>query len=219
MTDNNTPQYTKESPITRILLVRHGETAWNREHRFQGRSNTLLNEKGREESRALAHALKDETITAAYSSPLGRALETVKLIIHHHPTARISEEEDFVEMDLGTFEGMEAQFWVSHYPEFLERWRDTPSSVNMPGGECLKEVQTRAVNALKRIIDRHPPGSTLLICSHNFVILTILCHAMNIHLDDFRKIKQSTTALNILCKQGENLWAEVVNDRSHLELI
>ena len=219
MNHKNIYHSTAHLPISRILLVRHGETAWNREHRFQGRSNISLNEKGREEICALAGALKNESITAAYSSPLSRALETAKLILYHHPSVQIQEEEDFAEMDLGEFDGMEAQLWAENYPDFLDLWRDTPSSVTMPNGESLREVQVRAVNALERIINQHPRGSTLLICSHNFVIMTILCHVMDIHLDDFRKIKQGTAALNVLHRQGEYFSAEVINDRSHLEHI
>jgi len=73
-----------KSSGTRILLIRHGETDWNRIHRFQGRSDVPLNQKGREQARALAVALKHEPITAIYSSPLVRAIETARLIKMFH---------------------------------------------------------------------------------------------------------------------------------------
>ena len=206
-----------QSSGTRILLIRHGETEWNRIHRFQGRSDLPLNQKGREQSRALALALEEETLTAIYSSPLARAMETANLIRKLHPSVPLFEENGLLEMDLGEFEGMEAKHWAEQYPDFLKAWLEKPGSVSMPGGESLQEVQDRALDALERIIQLHSPDSTLLISSHNFVNLTILCYALELSLDKFRDIRQGTTALNILYKQGERLWAEVLNEQSHLQ--
>ena len=206
-----------QSSSTRILLIRHGETEWNRIHRFQGRSDIPLNQKGKAQAHALALALEDETLTAIYSSPLARATETAKIIKELHPSVPFFQEGGFLEMDLGEFEGMEAKHWAEQYPEFLKAWLERPGAVNMPGGESLQELQDRALGAIERITQIHPVDSTLLITSHNFVNLTILCYALGLSLDKFRDIRQGTTALNILYKQGERLWAEVVNDQSHLE--
>jgi broad specificity phosphatase PhoE len=98
---------------TRILLIRHGETNWNRIRRFQGRSDLPLNPTGRDQARALALALKDEPLNAIYSSPLVRAIETVYHIMAFHPSVPVFNEEGLVEMDLGDFEGLEAQHWAN----------------------------------------------------------------------------------------------------------
>ena len=206
-----------KSSGTRILLIRHGETDWNRIHRFQGRSDVPLNQKGREQARALALALKHEPITAIYSSPLVRAIETARLIKMFHFSTPFFEEEALIEMDLGDFDGMEAKRWAAQFQDFRKAWQENPASVKMPGGESLKDVQTRAIDALERITKIYPPGSTLLICSHNFVNLTILCHALKISLNRFRDLQQDTAGISVLYKQGYRLWAEVVNDRSHLQ--
>ncbi len=201
----------------RILLIRHGETDWNRNRRFQGRTEVGLNQKGREQARALALALKDEPLEAIYSSPRTRSMETARIIKANHPSTPLLEEKGLLEMDLGDFDGMEAQQWAVQYPDFRKAWQEAPSSVTMPGGESLHEVQTRALDALERITQLYPPATTLLFCSHNFVNRTILCYAMEIPLDRFRELRQETAALNVLYKQGERLWAEVVNDGSHLQ--
>ena len=205
------------SSATRILLIRHGETDWNRVHRFQGRSDLPLNQRGRDEANALALGLKDQSLTAIYSSPLARAVETAHLIKVFHPSAPFFKEEGLVEMDLGKFEGMEAGRWVIEHADFLKSWRETPASVRMPGGETLQEVQVRAISTLERIAKPYPEGSTLLLCSHNFVNLTILCYALQIPLNRFREVRQETAALNVLCIEGERLVAKVVDDRSHLK--
>ena len=206
-----------ECPGIRILLIRHGETDWNRNGRFQGRSDLPLNQRGKDQAHALALTLKDEPLTAIYSSPLTRALETARLIKDFHPSVPLFEEEGLVEMNLGEFEGMEARRWAVEYPDFIKTWRETPASVTMPGGESLQEVQTRAIRTLERITNHYPTESTLLLCSHNFVNRTLLCYALNVPLDRFREVQQETAALNVLYAHGEQLRAEVVNERSHLE--
>ena len=201
----------------RILLVRHGETEWNRIHRFQGRSDLPLNQTGKEQAHALGLALKNESFAAVYSSPLTRAMETALAIKAFHPSAPLFEEEGLIEMDLGDFDGMEGKEWLAQYPELQRTWQATPSKIAMPGGENLTEVQARATEAVDRITESYPPGSTLLLSSHNFVIITILCHATKTHLDQFRTLRQETAAYNVLYKEGEILRAEVINERSHLE--
>jgi probable phosphoglycerate mutase len=208
---------TIKSSGTRILLIRHGETEWNRIRRFQGRSNVPLNPKGREQGRALALGLKDEPITAIYSSPLTRARQTASLIKVFHPSISLFEEPGLIEMDLGQFEGMDAADWPLQDAEFRKAWQENPASVTMPGGESLFDVQGRAVRALNQIADLHPPGSTLLVCSHNFVNLSLLCYALEIPLDRFRELRQETGTLNILQMEGRRLRAEVVNQSRHLK--
>ena len=107
---------------TRIFLIRHGETDWNRTHRFQGRIDVPLNQEGKNQARALAMILKDESLIAIYSSPLLRAMETARLIKEFHPSIPLLEEEGLNEMDLGEFDGMEANHWSSQYQDFYKNW-------------------------------------------------------------------------------------------------
>jgi len=201
----------------RIFLVRHGETDFNLTHRFQGRIDIPLNKEGKNQAHALALALKDEPLTAIYSSPLIRAMETARSIKTFHPSSLLFEEEGLTEMDLGEFDGMEAADWGSQHQEFLKTWRTTPSRLKMPGGESLPEVQVRAIDTLERITKPYPLGSTLLLCSHNFVNRTIICHALGLPLDRFRDFQQDAAALNVLYRREGRLLAEVVNDVSHLK--
>jgi len=176
-----------------------------------------LNENGRDQARALARALRDEPLTAIYSSPLARARETARLIGVFHPLVPIFEEERLVEMHLGELEGLDGARWAERYPELRKAWLEDPAGISMPGGESLREVQERALRAVGCITGGYPPGSTLLLCSHSFVNLTLVCHGLGIPLDRMRELRQETAALNVLYWEGERLRAEVVNDRSHLE--
>jgi len=205
-----------ETLVIRILLVRHGETDFNLTHRFQGRIDIPLNEEGKNQAQALALALKDESLTAAYSSPLKRAMETARAIMTFHPSTPFFGEEGLIEMDLGELDGKQAVDWISQHQGFYKIWRAMPSRLKMPGGESLGEVQTRAMDTLERIAKPYPPGSTLLLCSHNFVNRTIICHALGLPLDRFRDFQQDAAALNVLYKREGQLSAEVVNEVSHL---
>lgn len=208
---------TIQPPGIRIILVRHGQTEWNRLHRFQGRTDLPLNAVGNKQASGLALALKNENITAIYSSPLERAVETAIHIRKFHPSAPLLKEPGLMEMDLGDFEGMEAQHWAEQHREFRATWEKNPAILTMPGGESLKKVQQRAVAALERISMAYASDSTLLICSHNFVIVSLLCFASKISLDHFRELRQDTAALNILYKDGADFHVEKVNDCRHLQ--
>jgi broad specificity phosphatase PhoE len=200
----------------RIFLVRHGETDFNLTRRFQGRIDIPLNTKGKKQAQALAEALKDDPLTAIYSSPLIRAMDTARSIKTFHPSIPLFEEEGLREMDLGEIDGMEAGDWMSKHQEFARVWRSTPSRLRIPGGESLQEVQIRATETLERIVKPYPDGTALLLCSHNFVNRTILCEALGIPLDRFREFQQDAAALNVLCRTEGRLRLEVVNDLSHL---
>ena len=201
----------------RIYLVRHGETEWNKSRRFQGRSNLPLNQKGIKQVKALALALKNKPLKAIYSSPLIRALETARLIKAFHPSIPIFEEKGLIEMDLGEFDGMKAQEWAEQYPDFRKAWNENPACVKMPGGESLKEVQIRAKDTLKRITRAYSPDSSILLSSHNFVNLTLLCDLLEIPLHRFRELRQENAAFNIICKKGNRLTVKKINERSHLK--
>jgi broad specificity phosphatase PhoE len=206
-----------ELPNMRIYLVRHGETEWNRVRRFQGRSNLPLNQEGIKQVNALALALKNKPLNAIYTSPLLRAFETARLIKVFHPSIPIFEEKGLIEMDLGEFDGMKAQDWAEQYPDFRKAWNENPASVQMPGGESLKEVQVRAKDTLERITRIYSPDSSILLSSHNFVNLTILCDLLEIPLHRFRELRQENAAFNVICKKGNRLYVELVNERSHLK--
>lgn len=206
-------------PTSRIYLVRHGATEWNQTHRFQGRSDVPLSDDGRKQVQATAVALKDTPFAAIYTSPLSRARDTALSIKAYHPDIPLIEEDGFIEMELGDFDGMESRTWATEYTDFMKAWGANPGGIRMPGpgGECLEEVQTRAMKALDALLQNHPPDSTLVICSHNFVILSILCEASGISLDEFRKLKQNTAAYSVICRREDRYTTEIMNEHAHLD--
>jgi len=207
----------RELKTLRIYLVRHGETEWNRLKRFQGRANLPLNQKGRKQAKALALALRNISLKAIYSSPLIRALETSYFIKDFHPLTPIYEEKGLMEMALGEFDGMKVQDWAEQYPDLRKAWNENPATFEMPGGESLKDVQTRAKETLEGITSNYSDDTTILLSSHNFVNLSILCDILKIPLNRFRELRQENATFNIICKKEDKYSVELLNEKSHLQ--
>src|SRR3990172_9036971 len=123
--------------MMRLLLARHGETAWNENGRFQGARVTVgLSERGRRQAAALASAIAPLRPVAIYSSPLPRALETARAI--GQPLGlKPSPVDALREMEIGQMEGLTGKDMEKRFPEFTVLWRQDPSSVAMPGGESF----------------------------------------------------------------------------------
>lgn len=204
-----------EETILRIVLIRHGETNWNRNHRFQGRSDIELNEKGRSQAAALALTLRNESLKAIYASPITRAVETAKIINNYHQVP-IEQRDGLMEMDLGDFDGIYYNDFMKEQPEFLKKWMKDPASVRMSNGESLQEVQERAWGVVEEIAETYYEGSVLL-CGHNFVNIMILCKVLGLEINHFRRLRQSLGSINIIEKIRGQYFIICLNDTCHLK--
>jgi len=175
----------------KVLFIRHGETNWNIEGRAQGFSDVELSKRGQEQGEAIVRALKDEPITAVYSSPLRRALNIARRIASDHDLA-VKVDERLKEINHGEFEGLRFKALHEKYPDFLKAWRQSPSNLKMPGGESLSELQARAWSFVEDIIAELDDSDYAVVISHNLTIITILCRILGLSLDHFRRIRQDT---------------------------
>ncbi len=204
----------EESTLS-IVLARHGETEWNRIRRFQGQSDVALNERGRAQVEAVALTLKDEAIKVIYSSPLSRAIEMAKAANGFHRVS-IEQKDELMEMDLGDFEGIHSKDLLIEHPDFLKKWMMDPSSLRMPNGETLQEVQHRVWTVMEEIVLTYTEG-TVLLCGHNFVNLTILCKILGLELANFRRLRQNAGAMNIIVWSRKQYTLVCLNDTCHLK--
>jgi broad specificity phosphatase PhoE len=136
--------------VTEILLVRHGETEWNRLHRWQGHTDTPLNATGRAQVRELALALAGERVDAVYSSDLSRASETAAAIAAEHGLP-VHVDPDLREIDVGGREGLTREEVAQRFPE--DGW----------DGETREQHAERVLRALHRIADRHPDERVVVV--------------------------------------------------------
>ncbi len=141
-----------EKMSTKILLVRHGETPWNRDRIFRGTYDVPLNENGKEQARLAAQALKDIKLNAAYASPLSRAMETASIVANPHGIPPIIHD-GFIDMDYGEWTGKEDSEVARLWPDEHAAWSVAPHSVRPPGGTTLKEVFNKAFNAMGELAE------------------------------------------------------------------
>jgi broad specificity phosphatase PhoE len=148
--------------MTELLLVRHGETDWNRDNRFQGHADPPLNGVGREQAHALAELLADEPFTAVYTSPLRRAAETAAIVAASHGLEPVPVDA-LREVDVGAWQGLTRDEVEQRFPEQFARWRE-----HGPGwedGERYEEMGNRVVTALLDITGQHD-GERILGVTH-----------------------------------------------------
>ncbi|NIX15823.1 MAG: histidine phosphatase family protein [Candidatus Dadabacteria bacterium] len=197
-----------------LILIRHGETEWNKQGLCQGKSDINLSEFGKVQATHLSQSLKDHQIDSIYSSNLKRAYETAELIAENHGV-NVEVEDGLREMDQGDFEGKPFVKLRETHGEVLQSWRADPANFRIPNGETLQEVQDRAFNAINNISINNE-GKTVLIVSHNFTIITLLCKFQGTSLDDFYKYKISETSKHIINFKDDRYTIETFNNTDHL---
>lgn len=200
-----------------LILVRHGETDWNRTGRCQGIADIELNDNGRTQVRELGESLRDEAIAAVYSSDLLRAMNTAEEIAKHHNLS-VNIDSDLREMNQGDLEGLMFTEIRERYADVLREWRESPETLKLPKGESLLEVQERAWNAFQKVHRRHP-GETIVAVSHNLTITALLCKITGIGLKGFRNFNLQAASKNVIVSNNGRIEVDVLNDVSHLSPI
>ncbi|MBI2487928.1 MAG: histidine phosphatase family protein [Deltaproteobacteria bacterium] len=198
-----------------LILVRHGETDWNRLGICQGFSDIELNENGRRQIGELARSLRSENISAVYSSDLKRATDTANAIAEYHNLS-VQVDPDLREMNQGDLEGLTFIQIRERYGELLKEWRENTDLVRLPGGESLKEVQERAWRAVERIYSKHNKEEIVVTASHNLTIIMLLCKLTGVGLKEFVKFKLQAASKSIILFKNGHHRVVVLNDLTHL---
>ncbi|MEB3295247.1 MAG: histidine phosphatase family protein [Synechococcales bacterium] len=202
----------KKQETMRFLLVRHGETQWNREGRFQGQIDVPLNENGKRQADQAGEFLKDVQIDAAVSSPMARPKETAERILQHHPDVALTTLVDLCEISHGTWEGkLEAEI-RSEYPGLLEQWQTQPETVQMPEGENLGDVWRRAETAWAEIVAAAKPGTTTLVVAHDAINKALLCQIIGLGSASFWNFKQGNGAVSVIDYNSINAAGNVTGN-------
>lgn len=165
--------------MTKFCLVRHGQTDWNLEGRYQGQSDVSLNPTGFAQAQALAQRLRNEHFNGIYSSDLVRARETANAIAHFHHGLTVQVDPRLREINQGQWEGVLVETIRAHYAELWQQRSIDPANVRAPGGETVGEVMKRVYAALDEIAERYPAGK-ILIVSHGLSLATILCKVKDV---------------------------------------
>ncbi len=200
--------------MTKIILVRHGQTPWNKDKIFRGSRDIPLNDQGREEARLAGEWLKGETIQAAYCSPLSRARDTGEAIGRHHGL-QVEDLPGLTDLCYGDWEGLPLTEVKVKYADLYGRWETSPQTVRFPGGETLDEVKTRALAAVDQVVQRHP-GQTVLLAAHRAVNKVLIAALIGLDNSHFWRLGQDTTAVNRFDWTGDTWLIMALNDTCHL---
>lgn len=189
----------------RILLVRHGETNWNRDGRFQGQIDIPLNENGHAQAAQAGEFLKDVSIDSAVSSSMKRPKETAEGILKHHPNVTLNTTENLWEISHGEWEGMLETEIESGYPGMLGQWQSKPETVQMPAGENLEDVWRRAKKGMDEIVETYSDAQTpqtVMVVAHDAINKAILCQVFGLGPAQFWQFKQGNGAVSVIDYHG-----------------
>ncbi|MFH2218225.1 MAG: histidine phosphatase family protein [Pseudomonadota bacterium] len=203
--------------MTKLYLVRHGQTAWNLGEVFRGRADIPLDETGKKEVRLAGEALKGETLHAIYSSPLSRSMETAEniAIFQNIPVTPL---EAIIDISYGEWEGKPLSEVREAYPDLYSRWVHEPHKVTFPGGESLDEVRSRTMEAVKRLVKKHKDENIALV-AHRVPNKVICCALLGIDNSHFWRIQQGTASTNLFTYK-DGVWiVSFLNDTSYLKVM
>lgn len=202
--------------MTHILLVRHGETDWNKEHRLQGHIDIPLNQVGIEQALLLAKALEEESIDLAYTSDLSRAFDTANAITKNKQIPTFIDR-GLRERCYGEVQGLTHTEIEEKLPENYQAWQTRNPDFQPKNGESLREFFARVEQTCLRIAQTHT-GKKVLIVAHGGVLDCMYRIATNTAIHRKRRIPLLNTSLNRLHFQNDKFHIQEWGDISHLDL-
>jgi probable phosphoglycerate mutase len=208
----------QEIIVLKIILVRHGQTAWNAgsaggEH-FRGQIDVPLSPEGEAQALAVADRLAAVEMSAVYASPLQRAQRTALPTAEAHGLPVVAFE-GLLDIDYGDWGGRAHTQVAVEWPDLYARWRSEPHRVRIPGGESLDDVRRRVSTGLEEIVGRHQ-GEIVVMVGHQVVNKVMLCLALGLGNSAFWRIRQDTCCINRLEHDGGAYALLTCNQVGHL---
>jgi len=201
--------------LSRLLLVRHGETKLNNAKRFQGHTDAELSAAGIRQAERLRNRLVNEKIGVVYSSDLRRALLTTEIISSGHKTNIVACSE-LREINYGKLEGLTFEEISRLHPEIAELIANFSLQLKFPGGESVEELSHRVIKFMDRL-KKHAAEETILIVAHSAPLRLLMCHLLGIELHYWRQLRLDLASLSILDTYPQVAILSLLNDVSHLK--
>jgi len=202
----------------RLFLIRHAQTVWNRDRRYQGWQDSPLSEIGRSQAEAVGRALAKEPLTAVYASTLGRARDTAEAIAAHHGLP-VRAEDAFREMAFGEWEGLAFDDCKAKDPDRYRLWADEPHRFCPPGGgETLDDVRRRVLAGLERLRAEHDDQSVCLV-AHGISARIIILEALGLPLERIWSIHLASTGISELEFRADWTALHRMNTLVHLDAV
>lgn len=199
----------------RLIIVRHGETLWNRANRLQGQTDIPMSKKGLQQSKMLSKRLKNEKIDLIYTSRLKRAIKTAEEIKKFHKNAKLVKEKGLNEMSWGIWEGLKWNHIKKNYKELYEKREKDKFNFKIPKGESSKLLKNRLKNILNKII-KHSKNNAVLIVGHGGVNRTILGILLKWSDKKILSVKLHNASITILNFKNNKVKMHLFNSKYHL---
>jgi broad specificity phosphatase PhoE len=198
-----------------IVLVRHGQTEWNRVERFRGRADVPLNETGLAQAEATGRRVASEyKPISVYSSPLSRAVKTAEAIAKHF-SLPVQVHPGIADIDYGRWQGLTPDEVKGRWPEILHAWYNAPHTARIPGGETLDDLRMRGMTAVNELAAHHA-GQTIVLVGHTVINRVILLGVLGLGNDRFWRLQQDTCAINAFTVENGEFTLSSLNDTCHL---
>jgi broad specificity phosphatase PhoE len=201
--------------MTHIILVRHGQTAWNRAGRFRGLSDVGLSSTGQGEAHAAARRIVSTwQVDAVYTSPLKRAQETA-VAIAQRCGLKPQPRDGLTDLNFGEWQGLTAEQAAAAFPEQYQLWLTAPQKTHLPGGETTTKLRRRVMEDLRALLALHPQG-TIVLVSHQVVCKILALAMMGLPVSRFWYIQQDNAAINVFDYADGGFIIRNLNDTCHL---
>lgn len=200
--------------MSRLLLVRHGETELNSAQRYWGRTDVKLSVAGLMQAERLRDLLAAEKIDAVYASQLSRARVTAETIISGHSLEIVTCPE-LQEVNFGKLEGLTFAEVSQLYPEVTRLWIERDPGLRYPDGESIREFNRRVSRFLSRL-EKHTPEETLLVVAHSGSLRVLICHLLGVEVERWRQFRLDLASLSILETYPQGAIINQLNDICHL---
>ena len=200
--------------MAELILARHGETVWNVEKIYRGRTDVKLDETGIKQAELLGKYLSNWELEAIYSSPLRRALDTANTISRYQKIG-VHTTEALIDFDYGEWQSLPEQEAKRLYPTLHNDWHNNPHKVRMPGGESLEDVRRRAIEVVNSVLSKYQ-GNVVLV-SHRVVNKVLICSLLGLDNSYFWNIKQDVGGITIFDYAEGRFVLTRHNDTSHLK--
>jgi probable phosphoglycerate mutase len=204
--------------MTYIILVRHGQTEWNRIERFRGRADVPLNDTGLAQADATGERVAKTWLPVAiYTSPLSRSVTTAQAIAKHF-NLPVQIHPGLADINYGEWQGLTPEEAHQRFPEQVENWYHHPERALIPGGETLAVLRQRAMKTVHDLAGKHT-GDTIVLVGHTVINRIILLGVLGLGNDRFWHIRQDTCAINVFELDGGDFVLVSLNDTCHLHKI
>jgi probable phosphoglycerate mutase len=198
-----------------MVIARHGESEWNRIHRYQGQVDAPLSELGVQQAHKLAERLRNEQFQAIYSSPLQRCARTTEIIAQFHAGVATHTDAALMEIHHGEWQGKYVDDIIAQYAAGLEEWRIHPMRSQMPAGESFSNVLKRSLEFQERMLAAHP-DDTILVCSHDVVIKIFIADVLGMDMDYINRIWLTNGSITEIVYDKPMPYLALLSDASHL---